>query len=103
MKLATLGLFVCLVAVRAQSPALPNIPDETVIATFEDGVTMTMGEFKRIYSVLPQQNQLEALNNRAEFLHQWALMRKLARAAETEKLDKLSPAKEALEYYRLVV
>jgi peptidyl-prolyl cis-trans isomerase C len=103
MKFATAALFVCLPSVWAQSPAMPNVPDETVIATFDDGAKMTMAEFKRIYAVLPQQNQLEALNNRAEFLHQWALMRKLASAAESQKLDQLSPAKEALEYYRLVV
>jgi parvulin-like peptidyl-prolyl isomerase len=100
MKLAT--LFVCLASAFAQTP-LPNLPDETVVATFDDGVTMTMGEFKRIYSVLPPENQQQAIQNRAEFLRQWALMRRLARSAESEKLDQLSPSKEALEYYRLVI
>jgi hypothetical protein len=100
MKLAT--LFVCLASAFAQTP-LPSLPDETVIATFDDGVTMTMGEFKRIYAVLPAENQPTALQNRAEFLRQWAMMRRLARAAEAEKLDQMSPSKEALEYYRLVI
>jgi parvulin-like peptidyl-prolyl isomerase len=102
MKPALLAIFACLVA-HAQPPALPNLPDETVIATFDDGATMSFGEFKRILSVIPQANQAEALKNRAEFLHQWALMRKLARSAEAEKLDQISPTKEALEYYRLFV
>jgi peptidyl-prolyl cis-trans isomerase C len=102
MKLAT--LLVCLASALAQTaPPIPNLPDETVIATFDDGVTMTMGEFKRIYAVLPAENQQTALQNRAEFLRQWAMMRRLARDAEAEKLDQLSPSKEALEYYRLVI
>jgi peptidyl-prolyl cis-trans isomerase C len=102
MKLAT--LLVCLASALAQTaPPIPNLPDETVIATFDDGVTMTMGEFKRIYAVLPAENQQQALQNRAEFLRQWAMMRRLARSAEAEKLDQLSPSKEALEYYRLVI
>jgi peptidyl-prolyl cis-trans isomerase C len=103
MKPVFLACFLSVCCLLAQPPALPNLPDETVVATFDDGVAMTYGEFKRIVSVLPQANQTEALNNRAEFLHQWALMRKMAKAAEAEKLDQLSPAKEALEYYRLVV
>lgn len=104
MKLASLGLLVCLSSVHAQTaPPIPNLPDETVIATFDDGAAMTMGEFKRIYSILPPENQQQALQNRGAFLQQWALMRKLAKAAVSEKLDELSPAKEALEYQRLLV
>ena len=82
---------------------LPNLPDETVVATFDDGVKMTLGEFKRLYAVLPPENQQQAMHDRPAFLKQWALMRKLAKMAETEQLDKLSPSKEALEYYRLVI
>jgi parvulin-like peptidyl-prolyl isomerase len=104
MKLASLALFVCLASAYAQNaPPIPNLPDETVIATFEDGATMTLGEFKRIYSVLPQENQQQVLQNRGQFLQQWALMRKLARAAQANQLDQLSPAKEALEYQRLLI
>src|SRR3982750_3877742 len=107
MKFPSLALFLCLVPVWAQVspqvPPIPTLPDETVIATFEDGTKMTMGEFKQIYSVLPQENQQQVLQNRAGFLQQWALMRKLAKIAEEEKLDQLSPSKEALEYYRLVI
>jgi parvulin-like peptidyl-prolyl isomerase len=103
MKPAFLALFLCALGLHAQPPALPDIPDETVVATFDDGVTMSFGEFKQILRVLPQASQMEVLNDRAEFLHQWALMRKLARAAEAEKLDQLSPSKEALEYHRLMV
>jgi peptidyl-prolyl cis-trans isomerase C len=104
MKFLSPALFVCLASAFAQTPApLPDLPDETVIATFDDGATMTMGEFKRIYSVLPTENQQQVLQNRGEFLQQWALMRKLAHAAEANRLDALSPSKEALEYQRLVI
>ena len=97
-----LALFFMMVPVWAQSP-LPDLPDETVIATFSDGVRMTMGDFKRIYAVLPPENQQQAMQNRQGFLQQWSLMRKLASLAEGDKLDQLSPSKDALEYYRLVI
>src|ERR1051326_7109043 len=100
MKL--LSLLVFLAPSSAQTP-IPDIPDETVVATFDDGVKMTIGEFKRIYAVLPPENQQQAMHDRAAFLKQWALMRKLAKLAETDQLDKLSPSKEGLEYYRLVI
>jgi peptidyl-prolyl cis-trans isomerase C len=109
MKAPGLLVFVCLTSAWAQAPGqpaaapMPNLPDETVLATFDDGVKMTMGDFKRIYSVLPAENQQQALNNRQSFLQQWALMRKLAKMAEADKLDQMSPSKEALEYYRLVI
>lgn len=102
MKFSTLAALVCLLPAWAQTP-LPKLSEETVIATFEDGATMTMGEFKRIYAVLPPENQKQAMQNRAAFLQQWALMRKLAKMAQEEKLDQLSPSKEALEYYRLAI
>src|SRR4051794_10386762 len=108
MRVPSLAVFsfvlICLSPVRAQTPApLPQIPDETVVATFDDGTRLTMGDFKRIYAVLPPENQQQAMQNRQEFLKQWALMRKLAHMAQAAKLDQLSPSKEALEYYRLVV
>jgi peptidyl-prolyl cis-trans isomerase C len=102
MKFLSIALFVCLASAWAQTP-LPNLPDETVIATFDDGVTMTMGEFKRIYVVLPPETQKQAMQNRQSFLQQWALMRKLAKMAQDDKLDQLSPSKESLEYYRLAI
>src|SRR5689334_17396676 len=112
MKL--LLVFFCLTAAGAQSvppgpsvmtppPAMPDLPDQTVIATFEDGTKMTMGEFKHLYGVLPPQNQQMILRDRANFLKQWAFMRKLALMAEKEKLDQESPSKEALQYYRFMI
>jgi parvulin-like peptidyl-prolyl isomerase len=101
MKYLGIALFVCLAPLRAQS--LPNLSDETVVATFADGAKMTMGEFKRLYAVIPPELQKLAVQNRQAFLEQWSLMRKLARMAEDDKLDQLSPVKEALEYNRLAI
>jgi peptidyl-prolyl cis-trans isomerase C len=87
----------------APAPALPNLPDDQVIAEFEDGGRFTFGDFKRVYAVMPPQNQQMALRDRQMFLQQWALMRKLALMAEKEKLAETTPTKEALEYYRMQI
>ena len=87
----------------APAPALPQLPDDTVIAVFEDGTHFTMGEFRKVYAVLPPQNQQMALRDRKTFLEQWAFMRKLSQLAEKQKLDVQSPTKEALDYYRMMI
>jgi hypothetical protein len=113
----SLALFFCLSAVWAQAPgsntvpaptpappaALPDLPDKTVIAVFEDGTQFTMGDFRKYYAILPPQNQQMAMRDRKTFLHQWAFMRKLAQMAEKEELDKASPGRETLDYYRMMV
>jgi parvulin-like peptidyl-prolyl isomerase len=109
MKFLTGFVFLYLSLLRAQSasappqPALPQLPDSTVIAVFDDGTQMTMGDFKNIYAVLPAQNQQMALRDRKTFLQQWAFMRKLAMMAEKAKLDEQSPTKDALNYYRMMI
>lgn len=110
MKVLSVYLFACLFAVRAQTPAatapapaLPDLPDDTVICVFDDGASFTMGEFKRVYGALPPDMQQMALRNRGEWLHEYSLMRKLTRMAEENKLDQASPYKEALNYSRMVV
>src|SRR5215467_8622822 len=112
MKSFTL-LFACLSAAWAQAglptpmPAaaakMPDLPDQTVVATFDDGVKLTMADFRKLYAALPQQLQQGALQDRSAFLKQWAFLRKLAKMAEQEKLDQESPTKESLEYYRLQI
>ncbi len=108
MKGLSLFLFTSLLAVRAQTPAappaaLPDLPDETLVCTFDDGVKLTMGDFKRVYGALPAQLQKMALTNRQEFLHEYSLMRILSKMAEEKKLDRESPYKEALDFSRLMV
>ena len=108
MKAFTLFVFTCLGVAWAQTappaapaPQMPNLPDETVVAKFDDGTTFTMGDFKKYYQVLPPANQQMALRDRKAFLHQWGLFRKLAKQAEEQKLVEQSPYKEALEYSRM--
>jgi peptidyl-prolyl cis-trans isomerase C len=118
MKVFSLLVFICLGAGWAQTapsaapsagpsaapaPQMPNLPDEAVIATFDDGTKFTMGDFKKYYHVLPESNQQMAIRDRAEFLHQWALFRKLAKQADELKMGEQSPFKEALEYARMQV
>src|ERR1039458_8166876 len=108
MKFLSVFLFACFSAAWAQTapapaaaPQMPDIPDQTTIAVFDDGVKLTMGDFKKIFAVLPPDNQPLVLHDRKTFLQEWAFMRKLAQMAEKQKLDQESPAKEQLEYSRL--
>lgn len=107
MKLLALWVFVCgVVAAQTKAPpaaALPNLPDDAVIAVFDDGSQLTMGEFRAFYSVLPPNSQQGMIRDRKNFLEQWALLRKLAEVAEQKKLENTSPSKEALEYNRLLI
>ena len=77
------------------------MPDPTVIAVFPDGYSMTVGEFKRIFAILPPDAQQNALKQPENFLRGWGVLRKLAQKAKTEKLDEASPAREQLDYYTM--
>jgi peptidyl-prolyl cis-trans isomerase C len=88
--------------VGAPPPAgLPDLPEQTVIAVFDDGAKLTMGDLKNIYAILPPNAQQGAVRDPKAFLEQWGLFRKLAAFAVTKKLDQASPTREALEYNRL--
>lgn len=106
MKSLSALVFACLSAAWAQTappaapPAIPDLPDPTVVAVLDDGTRLTMADFKKLYAALPPQVQQNALRDRKAFLESWAFMRKLALMAEQEKLDQESPARETLEYYR---
>ena len=94
----------CLHALSAQAlPPMPKLPDDTPIAEFDDGTKFTMGDFKKVYSVLSPAQQQMAMRDRMQFLQQWAFMRKLAHMAEEEKLAEKTPYKEAIEQYRLQI
>jgi parvulin-like peptidyl-prolyl isomerase len=107
MKSLGLSLFLCAAAGLSQTapPVLPPPPPpekgDTVIAIFEDGGKITLDEFQALIPGLPQQFQQMARQDRQKFLHYYAMMRKLSRMAEQEKLDQRSPYKEALAYSRL--
>jgi peptidyl-prolyl cis-trans isomerase C len=99
-SLGLLVLFACILPAQTSTlPGLPDLPDETVIAVFDDGMKLTMGDFKKLYTALPG-NQQAMQRDRKGFLEQYALMRKLAHMAEEQKLDQTSPNKEAMEFNR---
>jgi parvulin-like peptidyl-prolyl isomerase len=87
----------------AQQPAgsIPNLPDETPIGTFEDGYVLTMGAFRQLFGALSPQQQQAVMRDRADFLHQYAMLRKLSKMGEEKKLAEQSPYKEALEQHRM--
>jgi parvulin-like peptidyl-prolyl isomerase len=95
--------FFCLSCAFAQPAAkpLPKLPDDTVLAEFDDGVKFTMADFKRLWQGLNPGQQQAVLADRMNFLQQYAFMRKLANMAEKEKLSERSPYKEAIEAFRL--
>ena len=103
MKALSILLFACLAGLaqtgpQPAAPALPNLPDETVIAVFpDDGYQMTMGEFRKFLPILPPDVQQTALKDPQNFLRGWAVMRKLTAMAKKEKLEEGSPAREQLE------
>jgi peptidyl-prolyl cis-trans isomerase C len=106
MKFLLLFVLVCLRAASAQTasaPSLPALPDDAVIAEFDDGTRFTMGDFRRFYAVLSPAQQQVALQDRMKFLQQWAFFRKLTRMAVEDKLDQRSPYKEVLEQQRMQI
>src|SRR5262249_405012 len=49
-----LGILKAQTSPAPQPPAvMPNLPDETVLATFPDGTTLTMAQFKALFAALP--------------------------------------------------
>jgi parvulin-like peptidyl-prolyl isomerase len=107
MKFAIVAAF--LVAAAAQTPppaaanqSLSDLPPDTVIASF-DGKKVTAEEMRKIFAVLPPQNQQGAMRDRKGFVQQYALMQKLAEMAAQDKLDEQSPAKEALAFNRMYI
>ena len=58
------------------APKLPDLPNDAVIAVFDDGTQFTMGDLKRIVSALPQQSQQMAAANPGSLVQWWAGMRK---------------------------
>jgi len=110
MKVLSVFLFACSSATWAQTapapaapPQMPDMPDQTTIAVFDDGVPFTMGDFKKIFAVLPPDNQPLVLRDRKTFVQQWAFMRKLSQMAEKQRLDQESPVRDQLEYSRLMI
>jgi len=83
--------------------SLPNLPDDEVVGTLSDGSTVTMADVKAVFGFLSPAQQQGIVRDPAEFLHQWAVMRRLAQIATERKLNEQSPYKQALEQNRMNV
>lgn len=86
---------------QAPPPSAPNLPPDTVIATFGSGEKLTAGELNNFIHAMPPQMQQSALRDRKAFVQQFVLMHRLAEMAETAKLDQRSPTKESLAFNRM--
>jgi len=60
-----------------------------------------MGDVRKYIAALPPESQPMALRDPKAWIEGWSRMVKMARMAETEKLDERSPVKEQLEFQRL--
>jgi len=90
------------VAPQAVTPP-PDLPPDTVVATFGNGEKLTAGELKSFIAAMPPQMQQNALRDRKAFVQQFALMHRLAEMAEQAKLDQQSPTRESLAFNRMYV
>jgi parvulin-like peptidyl-prolyl isomerase len=84
----------------AKAPTLPDIPNDKVVVGFDDGSSMTMGELRWLLSNASPAQRQQALSNMQAYLDQLALLHKLVKLAEDQKLDQKSPVKERLAYER---
>jgi peptidyl-prolyl cis-trans isomerase C len=73
----------------------------TVVATFDDGRKLTVGELQSFLAAMPPNMQQAAQRDRKAFVQQVALMHHLSEMAEKAKLDQQSPTREALDFNRM--
>src|ERR1700691_5805547 len=90
-------------APQAATPPPPDLPADTVVATFGNGEKLTAGQLRSFIAAMPPQMQQNALRDRKAFVQQFALMHRLAEMAEQAKLDQQSPTRESLAFNRMYV
>jgi peptidyl-prolyl cis-trans isomerase C len=92
-------LLTAILALGATAQQRSQIPASTVVAEVE-GKPMTAGELNEFVGAMGPQAASFFDRDPKEFTRQLALLLKLAKVAEAEKLDQKSPAKQRLEYAR---
>jgi peptidyl-prolyl cis-trans isomerase C len=85
----------------ATPPPPPDLPADTVVATFGNGEKLTAGQLRSFIAAMPPQMQQNALRDRKAFVQQFALMERLSEMAEQAKLDQQSPTRESLAFNRM--
>jgi hypothetical protein len=78
-------------------PAAGDKPD-TVIAIFEDGSKITMGEFQTLIPALPDTWRTLAERDPQKFLHVYGVIKKAAAEANNQKLVEKSPYKQGMDF-----
>ena len=98
MKAFFLLPLLCPSFVWAQSAAPPAGDPNTVVAIFEDGSKITMGELQALIPTLPDKYQTMAEQNPEHFITVWNIYKKAAAAARGQKLDEKSPYKQGMDF-----
>ena len=123
MRFSLFFLFTVAVCAQAQEPAPPAAPmgpgpgdrvvtvdmgkaladarSGVVVATFDDGRKITLGELDSFLAAMPPNLAQNARRDRRGFVQQFALMLRLSEMAEKAKLDQQSPTREALAFNRM--
>jgi len=101
-KLLPSLLFVFILHAQVPAPPPPEPAPETVIATI-DGKNLTYGELHSYISTLPQAQAKTALTNLEVTVKQYAMLTRLSKLGEDEKLDQKQPYIDILRAGRLQV
>lgn len=88
----TIGLLLLMGASLAWAQSAET--GDTVIATFDDGVKITLDEYQVLLRVNPDWQR----QDREQVLSHYGTLRKAAAMAKNQKLDQKSPYKESLEF-----
>ena len=100
MKLRILSpILFCGALAAQQIPAVSPFKDDTLIATV-DGRKITYGEINGYLNVLGPEKRAVALSDPENLIKQYATQLKMVEQAEKDKLDQISPYKEAIEVNR---
>jgi peptidyl-prolyl cis-trans isomerase C len=92
-------------AAEPGAPAKPNLatlPPGTVVATV-DGQQVTAGTLRYFLQAYPPQVQQQVLSNPADFVKNFAVVMRIAKEGEQQKLDQQSPYKEQIDAARMQV
>ena len=105
-SLVAIAVLPALVAWGQSAPApaasSPAFPPDTVVATV-DGKPVTAAELQGLYRTVGPQVQQNAANDPVGFLRQYAMLKRLSEHAEKQKLDQVSPYREALAAGRMQI
>ena len=98
MKALSSLVFLCASLVWAQTAPPSEADLNKVIANFDDGSKMTLGEFQKLIPLLPGWWQETALKDPTKFMNTLGLLKKEAAEVDRQKLADQSPYKQGLDF-----